>query len=393
MMNIKSLFKIYVRKLLRLKSTRKPFYDFFYYDGVPHKKRALLAYRVHGIWTQSRTTWSAIGDVHDLTGALSELGYTIDIIDYDDTTFTVTRDYDLFVGHAGSNFQHITEQLPEKTVKIFFPMYPYWRFQNEEEEKRIHALEARRGVTLRAERALSFNDDYALQHADGVIVMTNVCGKRTYPNHERLFTINNASYGGDKIMDLATKDFEQAKNNFLFLSGSGNIHKGMDIALEAFAKMPDKQFYICSKLEDDFARVYERELYHTPNIHVMGHIPLYSSAFYDLMRTCNYELFLSSGEGSPGAVIDCMFQGLIPIVTPASHIDVLPHGYEIDPCTVERLTEVVQKVSAHDAAWYKERAQAIQKEATVTFSIACYRATLKKHLETIVAGSLLYRSN
>ena len=43
MMNLKSFFKIYLRKLLRLKPTRKPLYDFFYYDGVPHKKRALLA--------------------------------------------------------------------------------------------------------------------------------------------------------------------------------------------------------------------------------------------------------------------------------------------------------------------------------------------------------------
>ncbi|MEK7532261.1 MAG: hypothetical protein AAB579_01495, partial [Patescibacteria group bacterium] len=292
MMNLKSVFKIYLRKLLRLGGTRKPFYDFFYYDGVPHKKRALLAYRVFGIWTQSRVTWSAIGDVHDVVRALSEMGYRTDIIDYADTTVIPRHHYDLFIGHTGNNYAHIVQHVSPDTVKIFYPMYAYWKFQNAEEEKRIAEVRARHGVTLHAERAIHTSDDYALAHADGVIVMSNDRGMKTYPRTENIFRIDNAGYGGEKCMDLGTKDFAAAQNGFLFIAGSGNAHKRLDVILEAFAGMPDKELYLCTKLEDDFKAAFGKYLFETPNIHYIGHIRIYTPEFYDLMRKCNYVIYL-----------------------------------------------------------------------------------------------------
>jgi len=383
MMNLKSFFKIYLRKLLRLGRTRKPFYDFFYYDGVPHTKHALFAYRVFGVWTQSRVAWSAIGDVHDILRVLSELGYRTDIIDAADTTFVPTRRYDLYVGHYGSNFEHIAPQLQPETVTVFYPMYAYWRFQNTEEEKRLAEIAARYGTILSAERKLSINDDYAVMNSDGMVVMSNLRGMKTYSRERMIFPINNAGYGDEKCMDLSTKDFAAARNGFLFIAGSGNVHKRLDVILEAFAGMPDKQLYLCTKLEDDFKAAFEKYLFYTPNIHYIGHIRLYTPEFYDLMRKCNYVVYGSCSEGSPGAVIDAMFQGLIPLVSLGSHIDVAPHGFEIEPFTVEEVARVVHEVSDHDTAWAEERSSAVQNYAKDVFSIERYRETLKKHIQTI----------
>lgn len=384
MMNLKSFFKIYLRKALRLPDVRKPFYDFFYYTGRRPAKRALLSYRVNGVWTQSRVAWSAIGDVHDILQALSELGYRTDIIDYADTTFVPQRHYDLFVGHTGDNYAHIVRHLSPKTVKIFYPMYAYWKFQNAEEEKRIAEVRERRGVTLHAERAIHVSDDYALEHADGVILLSNDLGRRTYPHPERISILDSASYGGGKCLDLATKNFEAARNNFLFIAGSGNVHKRLDLLLEAFTRMPGKQLYLCTKLEDDFRAAYARELFETPNIHYIGHIRLYTPQFYELMRTCNYVIHTSCSEGSPGAVIDGMFQGLIPIVSAGAHIDVDDLGYVIEPCIVETIMATAQDVSGHDASWYVERACHVQREAQRRFGEDVYIAKLKQHIQSIV---------
>ncbi|MBI4098646.1 MAG: hypothetical protein HY437_01275 [Candidatus Magasanikbacteria bacterium] len=397
MMNLKSFFKIYLRKLLHLGGSRKPFYDFFYYDGVPHKKRALLSYRVHGVWTQSRVAWSAIGDVHDILRTLSEMGYRTDVIDYDDTTFCpepgrresgrmASWRYDLYIGHTGNNFEHIHKQLSPETVTIFYPMYAHWKFQNEEEERRLAEIKERYGVTLTAERTIRVSDDYALSHADGVIVMSNERGMKTYPRDKNIFRIDNAGYGGEKCMDLSTKDFTAARNGFLFIAGSGNAHKRLDVILEAFAGMPDKELYLCTKLEDDFKSAFEKYLFHTPNIHYIGHIRIYTPEFYDLMRKCNYVVFGSCSEGSPGAVIDAMFQGLIPLVSLGSHIDVAPHGFGIEPFTVEEVQRTAREVSSHDAAWQKERSIAVQKYAQDVFSIERYRETLKKYIQAIEKG-------
>ena len=384
MMNLKSLLKIYFRKVFRLGVSRKPFYDFFHYDGVPHKKRALLAYRVHGVWTQSRTTWSAIGDVHDVVRTLSGMGYRTDVIDYEDTTFVPKRKYDVYVGHYGNNFEHIAPQLPPETVAIFYPMYAYWKFQNIEEEKRLLEIKERHRIALSAERTIRASDDYALAHADGMIVMSNIRGMKTYPRDRMIFPINNAGYGGEKCMDLATKDFAVAQNGFLFIAGSGNAHKRLDVILEAFAAMPDKELFLCTKLEDDFKSAFGKYLFHTPNIHYIGHIRLYTPEFYNLMYKCNYVIYGSCSEGSPGAVIDAMFQGLIPLVSLGSHIDVVPHGFEIEPFTVEEVLRAVRDVSSRDAAWQKERAIAVQNYTKDIFSIERYRETLKKYIQTIV---------
>jgi len=383
MMNLKSFVKIYLRKLFRLGGSRKPFYDFFYYDGVPHTKRALLAYRAFGVWTQSRVAWSAIGDVHDILRTLSRMGYRTDVIDYDDTTFVPSQQYDLFIGHNGNNFEHIEKQIPPETLTVFYPMYAYWKFQNAEEEKRLAEIKERHGITLAAERTIRVSDDYALAHADGVIVMSNERGMKTYPREENIFRINNAGYGDEKCMDLSTKDFAAARDGFLFIAGSGNAHKRLDVILEAFAGMPDKELYLCTKLEDDFKAAFEKYLFHTPNIHYIGHIRLYTPEFYDLMRKCNYVVYGSCSEGSPGAVIDVMFQGLIPLVSVGSHIDVAPHGFEIEPFTVEEVQRTVREVSSHDAAWAQERSIAVQNYAKDIFSIERYRETLKKYIETI----------
>lgn len=382
-MNLKSFFKIYLRKLLRLKPTRKPLYDFFYYDGVPHKKRALLAYRVFGVWAQARTTWSAIGDVHDVLRVLSEMGYRTDVIDYDDTTFIPKRKYDLYIGHYGSNFEHIAPLLLKETVTVFYPMYAYWKFQNTEEEQRLAEIRQRYGVTLAAERTIRASDDYALAHADGVIVMSNLRGMKTYPRDTAIFRINNAGYGGEKCMDLATKDFAAAQS-FLFIAGSGNAHKRLDVILEAFAGMPDKELYLCTKLEDDFKTAFEKYLFHTPNIHYIGHIRIYTPEFYGLMRKLNYVVFGSCSEGSPGAVIDAMFQGLIPLVSVGSHIDIADVGTVIEPFGVEEVQRTVREVSGNDAVWAKERSIAVQNYAKDVFSIERYRDTLKKHIEKII---------
>ena len=148
--------------------------------------------------------------------------------------------------------------------------------------------------------------------------------------------------------------------------------------------MPDKELYLCTKLEDDFKAAFGKYLFETRNIHYLGHIKLYTPEFYALMRKVNYVVFGSCSEGSPGAVIDVMFQGLIPLVSLGSHIDIVDLGAIIEPYTVEALQRAVQEASSHDAPWYAARAVAVQNYAKDIFSVERYRETLKAHIETII---------
>lgn len=390
MVNVKNLIYIYYKKIVRkiLKFlfrinqpyNYKPLYNYYHYAGIKPKKLALLSYRVLQLREQSKKTWSSGGDVHDFIQVLSEVGYKTDIVDSRDKDFVPHKKYDLFIGHEGYNFKKICENLPKKTTKIFFLATSYWKYLNSEEQKRIESVYKRRGVLFKSEREIKAGEDETLKMADGVLMLGNEDCRKTYPNSEKFFILDNASYLDRGMIDLKKKNFLASKDNFLILSGSGNVHKGLDLLLEVFSKLPDKHLYICSQLEEDFAREYKKELFDTENIHYIGYIKLYKKEFFDLMYKCNYLIFPSCSEGSPGSVVDCMVQGLIPIVTKSSHIDVDGLGFYIEPCNHDKILELVNEVSSHDNDWYKERSFEIQKEAIIRFDPKLFKMKLKKFI-------------
>jgi len=400
MMNIKNFISLYfvkaVRKLQRLfgfstQYNYQPLYNYFHYVGRRPDKLALLSYRVLQLREMSRHTWSYGGDVNDIIHVLSQLGYKTDVVHPEDEVFKPDKSYDLVIAHPGKNIKKLFTSVSRDTIKILFLCGAYTKFQNSEEQKRIEELQKKCGtLSLHAERQISGDlqhEDFALRHADGVILLSNVRGAFTYPYPQQIFHLEGASFTDYRhILKLEKKDFIDGKDNFLFLSGSGNIHKGLGLLLESFRTMPDKTLYICTKLEDDFANVFEKELFHTSNICYIGYIRLYSKKFYDLVMKCNYLIFPSVSEGSPGSVADCMVQGLIPLVSRAAHIDVDGLGYYIDPCTREEIQRLVREVSSHDGEWYKAKSEIIQKEANKRFSQELFRNTFKKYIQDIISN-------
>lgn len=395
MMNLKNAFSIFFRKIsksifrnifrLKIPSNYNPLYNYFHYTSTQPTKYALLSYRVYQLHEHANTTWSSSGDVHDIIQALSELGYKTDVIDLDDLTFRPIKNYDLFLGYQGKNFKQIYEMLPKKCIEIFCLATSYWKFQNDQEQKRFRDVIEKRHVSLHMERYLHTEEDFALTHADGRILLSNKQGADTYPEPNRIMRLVGASFTDKKyLIDLHKKNFAFAKNRFLFFSGSGNILKGLDLVLEAFKELPDKELFICTKLEKDFAQAYDEELFHTPNIHFIGYIKAYKKTFFDLMNTCEFIIFPSASEGSPGSVADCMTQGLIPLVSSTAHIDVESLGYLIEPCTTNTIKDLVNTVTSHEDQWYKDKSIKIRQEACDQFSQRKFIDTYKKYIQTII---------
>lgn len=383
--NIFSLIKIILYKIIRkffcLPYNYSPLENFYFYVGKKPNKIALLSYRVLHVRELSHQTWSSGGDVFDLLAVLSKLGYKTDIIDCADYSFVPQKKYDLFIGNEGADFETIMPRLPSDATTIFYPATAYWKYNNQQQRERLEDLERRRNFSAKDERDLApLGQEYALTHADGTIVLSNEVGKKTYPNFKQAYALEGASYVHKKIIDVNKKDFNAGKNNFLFLSGSGNAHKGLDLLLEAFAQIPQAHLYICTKLELDFSVAYKKELFDTPNIHYVGHIKLYRKKFYDLIASCNYVIFPSCSEGSPGSVADCMIQGLIPLVTRSAHLEVQGLGYYIDPPSVSSIVQLIHELMDHDERWYREKSRSIQNVASKRFDPAVFRKKMEQFI-------------
>ena len=381
----KDLFKTIYLKLFKKKSSKINTYRKYLQtdNSEPNKnKRALVSYLVRPLLQPpQKIRFSNDGIALNIARALNELGYIIDIVNWNDLNFIPEKKYDLFIGHGGKNFESIYKHLNEDVKVIYFSTGCYWKFHNNQEEQRFNDLKLRRGVTLPYDRYIKEPEEFANSVADGIICLGNSHVCETYSKFPVVHHLNNASYFDD-YYDKVTKDFEKNRKNFLFFSGSGNVHKGLDLVLEAFSKS-DKNLYICTSIDTEFRKVYKHELEDCPNIHYVGFIQMRTEKFYEIMDCCNYVIYPSCSEGSPGSVIDCLQYGLIPIVSKESNIDVQNHGVLLKECSIEEITKVINDVSNKPIDWIREKSLLARNAAITEYSEETFLNDLKNHIEYI----------
>lgn len=309
-------------------------------------KRALLSYIVTPFILRSddwrNIQFSNIGIAKNIVNILNKLGYTVDVIEYADKKFIPTKDYEIFIGHGGFNFQNIAEKLSPKTKKIYLSAGPYWRYWNRKEIERVDSFRKRRKVDYPYER-LDTSEEWACTNANAIIALGNKIVAESYKKFPHTYTLNNAAYR-DQHFIQTSKNYKNARNSFLFFAGGGNVHKGLDLLLEAFSKL-SSHLYICQSVDPDFYKIYNHELKDYSNIHLIGHVQMRSQQFYDLVNKCAYLIYPSCADGSPGAVVECMHQGLIPVLSSDATVNVDRNGFLIKKISVEEMVDIVNRLT------------------------------------------------
>lgn len=352
----------------------------------PCSRRALLSYLVLPLLPppalRDRVLFSNHGIAQELPRALNELGFTVDIVNYDNTSWLPSRKYDLFIGHAGINFERIAHRLAESTPRIYFSTGVYWRELNVQEARRLYELALRTGYLLPPDRFVRYDEEYANRNADGIICLGNQEAAKAYAQFRSVVAINNATYPIHREV-LGAKDFSEGRKHFLFFSGRGSIHKGLDRLLEAFAGI-NAHLYICQHIEPDFFRIYRCELTETPNIHLFGFVKMRSPQFKQLATQCNWVILPTCAEGQPGSVIECMAYGLIPILPDAANIDLEDWGVRLPDVEVETIRSVVELVSRMAPEECRQRAQHVVTATRTSYSIENFRASFKAAVSAIL---------
>lgn len=309
------------------------------------RPRALVSYLVAPLLPipecRDKEMFSNPGIAQYIPRALNELGYTVDIVNYNNNAVRLNKEYDLFIGHGGINYEVIDRQLTDSCTRIYFSTGTYWQDMNDQEDERIAQVEKRKGVWLPRERWIKDSEEYANTHADGIICLGNQHTKGTYNKFLKVIAINNAVFP-DNYQRCC---IQGSRDNWLFFNGGGNVHKGLDLVLEAFAGLPDQNLYVRQNLQPEFEAAYRKELYGTPNIHVLRYLQRPDKDFYDLMNTCQFVITPSCAEGQPGSVLECMAHGLIPVLSKECNIDTDYIGETLKENTVQEIRNVVRKMS------------------------------------------------
>jgi len=339
-----------LRKLARVeKNGLVRIYDYKKYlsSSYQQPKRALVSYLVNPVIDDLSGTQTSLfsnnGAGRTIPKILNELGYIVDVINWDDTK-PIKGEYDLMVFHGGKNFEQIKKVRTNRNKLVYYSTGSYWRYHNDKEQKRLDYFQTRHNKQYKLDREIQDAEEQANTQADAIISLGNQDAATTYAKFKHVYHLEGAS------MPITSPRTIQASNSnelgFLFMAGPGNLHKGLDIILDAWANLPKNlHLHIITYLDDDFVDYYRKQLYSTSNIHTHGYVMQRSEQYYQVINDCQFSMLLSCSEGSPGSVIESMHQGLIPIISKQSHVDIGSHGYVLKENTVEEVEGLVQKLS------------------------------------------------
>ncbi len=363
-------------------------FDYRPYLGAGQPKRALLSYLtapiVEELISGHPSQFSIKCIVLSIPRALNELGYVVDIIDWTDTEFEPNKPYDLYVQHGGANFEEVFGKLPSPhPALVYFSSGLYWKLHNRNEQKRFEDFYKHHNIHLKPDRYIDFPEEEATRQADGVIALGSQFAANTYKGYDLVLPINNAAYPVKERSNK--KDFAAARQNYLFFSGAGNVHKGLGLLLEVF-KSREEHLYIMSELDDDFAEYYKHELFELPNIHYLTLVPMRSKQFYEVADICAFSILPSCAEGQAGSVVETMAHGLIPIVTKEVALEDASYVLTLKNDELDTIAAMITFASSQGPDYLEKLSAENVKATKLIHSPDYFVTTFKKHLQTVIGS-------
>jgi len=347
--------------------------------------RALLSYLPDPVKDEldgkPENEFSNRGIARTIPRALNELGYIVDIVSWDDKSTPVNKSYDILIQHGGINYDSLRNLVKKSGKKIYFSTGSYWKYHNVAEQKRFDNFKKRHGFRPSYDRLVTHSEERATREADAIIAIGNQQICETYQGFSNVDNLDLGCYR-DNHFDAITKNHSRTKNSFLFFAGAGGIHKGLDLTIEAFLKLP-QHLYIMAYVEPALLKYYE-EAFSAPNIHLIGPGNFRSPEFYKVMDSCSFAILPSCSEGQPGSMVECLNQGLIPVVTRDVHLSVPGFGFTLEQATISKIQQIVKTLSKLDELELSEKSGASRKAAITSHSPDLFRETFKAHVNKVI---------
>ena len=352
-----------------------------------YKRNCLIVYIKGPFQLQMRMkghTHQNVVQLKEIARQIGNFGYNVDVIDYNNTSVKLKKKYDLVLDICPREHPVYERNLTEGSIRIAYLTGSNSVFTNNAENQRINELYLRKGVKLVARRqAQIISKD--IEQFDAFFFIGNRHNLETFSEFHLppVYYMPNTGYKYNFDITRLIKKGIKRKNAFLYLGGSGAVHKGLDLVLEVFTE--DKfpcELYICAPInkENDFIEVYHNELFKNFNIHQIGFIDPLSFRFRQIAARCSYMILPSCSEGMSGAVTTAMSAGIIPICSRECGFD---DGdvINLDNCHIDTIKKKVIECANKPLDWIETECKKEVQLAKSKYSWNAFSNTLKDPLE------------
>ena len=309
-----------------------------------YKKNALLSYIIYPFSGKIQNNHSNHRECFIIAEILKELGYNVDVINWNNTTFLPVKKYDVVIDNH-NNLERLSPYFTESTMKIFHATNTHWLYQNSIEYGRYYDFFLKKGVAITPAR-LMFPGNSA-EYCDAISIFGNEFTESTYGVYRsKMYHLPMSVTTLAEVIE--ERDYSLAKKKFIWLNSHGVLLKGLDIVIDAFSMLPHLELYICGDLDRDgkFKDTISLQLSKAPNIKIAGWVDIEGEVFKKIVTECAWVISTSFSEGGGGSTLNCMAKGLIPVVSSASSLT-LPEktGFYLEENNAINLAALLSSIS------------------------------------------------
>lgn len=271
-----------------------------------------------------------------------ELGYNVFVQQYLSKRKIPNIKFDIVFGHE-PNFVRAALKNPS-ALKIHYVPGAYIDHRNGQIIKMTDYVNQTYHSSIPYRRLLEYdNPDHsskiAYEIADKILMIGSKYTIETFPRylHTKIVTIHQSTQ-----LSRANSIFQYAQpNEFFFMGSEGNLLKGVSLLLEYFSRHQDRIINIVGPIEPDVKDALSSII--SNNIIQHGYVDVNSDKMTEIVNRCNFIIYPSGSEGMPGAVLNSMKMGLIPIVTKwAAFDEVEEFGYVLEDWTLNAIDKGIK---------------------------------------------------
>ncbi len=354
-----------------------PYKDFFVSKVSKDAPWVYIAY-ISGVF-YNKDNMSVINSHQNQCEALAqvdifnEMGYNVYVQQFLSKGKIPQKKFDIVFGHE-PNFVRAALQNPQ-SIKIHYVPGAYIDHRNNQIRKMTDYVNRTYHSNIPYRRLLEYENSNhdskaAYDLADKILMIGSKYTIETFPERLRskIITIHQST----QFSRIASDIQYSPCNEFFFMGSGGNLLKGISLLVEYFSKHQEYTINIVGPIESDVREALGGII--TCNIKLHGYVDVNSDKMMEIMERCNFIIYPSGSEGMPGAVLNSMKNGLIPIVTRwAAFDEVEEYGYVLEDWTTDAIGKGIDWSNSLSKDKIKDLKEKCSQYIVKTYSIDRYK--------------------
>ena len=360
---------------------QRPIYNLF---NKSHKKKMLFSYSTYHFNKSNYTSHSNYQESKLIAKIFDSLEYQVDIINNDRPYDGNLALYDVIFGEGIPMYQAVENKVSAVVIYYGTGSHP-WHCTNSSLSRIVDFYNIHQVSALSSGRISDYRWGLAASMADSVICIGNEKTKKTFiENGSKIVLPLDPTFipRSDSISILNEKNMNKAKKQALWFGSYGLLHKGLDLAIEAFREKPEWTLHVCGYTAAEANLL--STINPSSNVHIHGFVDVLSESFKEIAIECGFVILPSCSEGTATAVITAVGNGsMIPIVTAECGFDIDDFGFniELNKLSIIDTMNAIDKTPEATLYHMAKNANSVVRER---YTLSNFENTIQSHIRKLL---------